>query len=92
VGASAHRLDVGVVTGVLLGLAAACAMWWLYFDVVVRAAERRLARAEGEERIRIARDSFLPALAALGMQISSSVTRPRMTARRLRHRHGRADP
>jgi low temperature requirement protein LtrA len=58
VGAAGHDLDAGEVTGVLLGLACASALWWLYFDVVVRAAERRLARAQGEERNRIARDAF----------------------------------
>jgi low temperature requirement protein LtrA len=58
VGASGHALDAGEVTGVLLGLACASAMWWMYFDVVVRAAERRLERAQGEERNRLARDSF----------------------------------
>jgi low temperature requirement protein LtrA len=37
----------------------AAAMWWLYFDVVALAAERRLADAEpGRERNTMARDSF----------------------------------
>jgi low temperature requirement protein LtrA len=37
----------------------ACALWWLYFDVVALIAERRLSRAEeGRQRNEIARDSF----------------------------------
>jgi len=51
-------LDAGVVTGALLGLVVACALWWAYFDVVALAAERRLRRAEGAEALAIARDSY----------------------------------
>jgi len=51
-------LDAGVVTGALLGLVVACALWWAYFDVVALAAERRLRRAEGSEALAIARDSY----------------------------------
>jgi low temperature requirement protein LtrA len=37
----------------------AAALWWLYFDVVALAAERRLAdAAPGRERNTMARDSF----------------------------------
>jgi low temperature requirement protein LtrA len=53
----------GVTTGVVIaaafGMMVAAALWWLYFDVVALAAERRLANAEaGRERNTIARDSF----------------------------------
>jgi len=41
-----------------LGLALAGALWWAYFDVVAIVAERILRRAEGEERARLARDSY----------------------------------
>src|SRR3954447_23321951 len=62
-------LDAGVVTGALLGLVVACALWWAYFDVVALAAERRLRRAEGAEALSIARDSYsylhLPMIAGI---------------------------
>jgi len=58
VGAEAG-VDAGVVVAAVLGVAVAAALWWLYFDVVARVAERRLSRAaEGRERNEIARDSF----------------------------------
>jgi low temperature requirement protein LtrA len=34
------------------------ALWWAYFDVVALVAERVLSRAKGEERAKIARDSY----------------------------------
>jgi low temperature requirement protein LtrA len=34
------------------------ALWWLYFDVVAPVAERELRRREGEQRVRLARDSY----------------------------------
>jgi low temperature requirement protein LtrA len=58
VGASSIRLDAGVIVGTLLGLAVAASLWWSYFDVVARVAERKLREAEGGERARMARDSF----------------------------------
>jgi low temperature requirement protein LtrA len=57
-GAEGHAMDAGLIIGVLLGIAVACAMWWAYFDVVALVAERRFQRAEGAERARIARDSY----------------------------------
>ncbi len=59
-GVGAHeRLDLGVVTAAVLGMLVAAALWWLYFDVVALAAERRLARAApGRERNELARDSY----------------------------------
>jgi low temperature requirement protein LtrA len=58
VGAEA-RVDAGVVAAAVLGIAIAAAVWWLYFDVVARVAERRLARAAvGREQNELARDSY----------------------------------
>jgi low temperature requirement protein LtrA len=58
VGAQEH-LDAGIVAAALLGVVVAATLWWLYFDVVAIAAERRLTRAEeGRERNEIARDSY----------------------------------
>src|SRR3954471_1135651 len=57
-GASAE-IDAGMITAAVLGVAVAAALWWLYFDVVVIAATRRLGRATpGREQNSIARDSY----------------------------------
>jgi low temperature requirement protein LtrA len=54
-----HGVDAGVVVAAVLGVAVASAFWWLYFDVVARVAERRLARAAaGKERNELARDAY----------------------------------
>jgi low temperature requirement protein LtrA len=58
VGAAGLALDVGVVTGVVLGLAVAGCLWWAYFDVVAAVAERKLRQASDLGRARIARDSY----------------------------------
>lgn len=52
-------IDAGVVVAAVLGTAVAACFWWLYFDVVAIAAERRLSHAPpGRERNSMARDSF----------------------------------
>ena len=71
-------VDVGVVLAATLGIAIAAALWWLYFDVTVWLAERRLSRATpGKEQNELARDAYslihFPmvagiVLAALGMK------------------------
>ncbi|MEA2473849.1 MAG: hypothetical protein QOE06_1764 [Thermoleophilaceae bacterium] len=63
-------VSTGVVAGAVLGVAVAAALWWLYFDVVVIMATRRLARAApGREQNSIARDSYgylhLPMIAGI---------------------------
>ncbi|SFO96119.1 Low temperature requirement protein LtrA [Amycolatopsis arida] len=66
-----------VVLTAVCGLVLAASMWWVYFDVVAKLAERRLAAATGLERVRLATDSYtylhLPlitgiVLVALGMK------------------------
>ena len=53
------EVDAGIVTAAVLGVAVVGALWWLYFDVVARVAERRLENAEvGREQNATARDSF----------------------------------
>lgn len=53
------EIDTGVVVAGILGITAAAAFWWMYFDVVALVAERRLTDAEpGREQNEIARDSF----------------------------------
>lgn len=58
VGAEAG-LDAKEVVAVVLGVAVAFAMWWMYFDIVEKVASRRLQNATpGREQNEIARDSF----------------------------------
>jgi low temperature requirement protein LtrA len=63
------ELDAGVVGAALLGLVLACALWWAYFDVVALVSERHFREAQGERRLRIARDSYsylhLPMIAGI---------------------------
>jgi low temperature requirement protein LtrA len=60
IGVGAHSsVDEGVVAAAVLGIAVAAAFWWLYFDVVARVAERKLAAAPvGREQNEMARDSY----------------------------------
>jgi low temperature requirement protein LtrA len=52
------ELDAGILVGATLGLTVACALWWAYFDVVALVAESRFRRSAGDDRVRIARDSY----------------------------------
>jgi low temperature requirement protein LtrA len=58
VGASGVALGPAVLVAVVLGIALAAALWWAYFDLSMLTAERRLFAARGEERARLARDSY----------------------------------
>jgi low temperature requirement protein LtrA len=59
VGAEGLDVDAGVVAAAVLGVGAAAALWWLYFDIVALVAERRLTNAAvGREQNEIARDSY----------------------------------
>ena len=52
-------VDLGVVVAATLGIAIAAALWWLYFDVTVWLADRRLSRATpGKEQNELARDAY----------------------------------
>ncbi len=52
-------VDLGVVVAATLGIAIAAALWWLYFDVTVWLAERRLSGATpGKEQNELARDAY----------------------------------
>lgn len=54
-----HGLTAGVLVAAVLGVAVACALWWIYFDVVALVTERRLTRAAaGRERNDLARNSY----------------------------------
>src|SRR5215218_9469477 len=59
VGASGVGLGTSVLVAAVLGIVLAAALRWAYFDLVMLTAERRLSAAqEGEERVRLARDSY----------------------------------
>ena len=58
VGVSGLAIGAGVIVAAVLGVALAAGLWWAYFDLVMLAAERRLSRAKGGERARLARDSY----------------------------------
>lgn len=58
VGAQGQPMDADLIAGVLLGVAAAAALWWAYFDVVAIVAEHHFRAATGVARARIARDSY----------------------------------
>jgi low temperature requirement protein LtrA len=58
VGGVSEPISWALLTAVLLGLAISVALWWTYFDVVAPVAERVLTRAAGQERARLARDSY----------------------------------
>jgi low temperature requirement protein LtrA len=58
VGASGVALGAEVIIAAVLGIVLAAALWWAYFDLVMLSAERRLSEARGEERARLARDSY----------------------------------
>jgi low temperature requirement protein LtrA len=69
VGAAGLEVDGGVIAAAALGILATSALWWAYFDVVAPVAQRRLEQAQGEARVRMARDSYtflhLPMLAGI---------------------------
>jgi low temperature requirement protein LtrA len=69
VGAGAVRLDAGVIVGALLGMIAAAALWWVYFDVVASVGESRLRAADPRRQALLARDSYtflhLPTVAGI---------------------------
>jgi low temperature requirement protein LtrA len=58
VGVADEPVSIAVVAACLCGVAVTVCLWWLYFDVVAHVAEGVLARTEGEERSRLARDSY----------------------------------
>jgi low temperature requirement protein LtrA len=77
VGVANEPISWPIILASILGLTVAGCIWWAYFDVVAIVAERALRRAEGEQRARLARDSYsylhLPMiagiiLAALGLK------------------------
>jgi low temperature requirement protein LtrA len=60
IGVGAEGLNLGdtVVLAAFIGIVLTIALWWLYFDYVVLAAEQRLAKESGHEQTVLARDSY----------------------------------
>jgi low temperature requirement protein LtrA len=58
VGAQGLALDARLIAAALLGIAAAGAMWWAYFDVAALVAERRFKALDRDGQVRMARDSY----------------------------------
>ena len=58
VGVASEELTPRIVAAVLVGFVSVACLWWLYFDVVAIAAERRFTSAPIAERNDIARDSY----------------------------------
>ena len=52
-------VDLSVIVAATLGIAIAAGLWWIYFDVTVWVAERRLSRMPaGREQNEVARDAY----------------------------------
>jgi low temperature requirement protein LtrA len=58
VGVSSDELTPRIVAAVVVGFVSVACLWWLYFDVVAIAAERRFTTADVAERNNLARDSY----------------------------------
>jgi low temperature requirement protein LtrA len=58
VGAAEQAISTPLLLAAGLGVAAAIALWWLYFDVVSLAAERRVHETTGAERVRMALEAY----------------------------------
>ena len=58
VGVASEELTPRIVAAVVVGFVSVACLWWLYFDVVAIAAERRFTSAPIAERNDIARDSY----------------------------------
>jgi low temperature requirement protein LtrA len=58
VGATGLTLDAEIVLAVFSGFVLIATLWWLYFDYITLAAERRLTAIHGQDRAVLARDSY----------------------------------
>jgi len=69
VAVSHHAIDWPLLIGGLLGIALAITLWRTYFNVIAVAAEHRLRELSGDDRTRMARDTFtylhLPAVVGI---------------------------
>ena len=58
VGAADQPISMPLLAAGVLGIVAALCLWWLYFDVVSRAAENQLRDAQGQARVRMAIEAY----------------------------------
>jgi low temperature requirement protein LtrA len=58
VGAAREPISLSLLTGAVLGVLVSVCLWWLYFDVVSRAAEQQLAQITGAARVQLAIDAY----------------------------------
>lgn len=58
VGLEGVALDTSVVVPAVLAIVLSGALWWAYFDVVAVVAERVFRNTTGDDRARMARDSY----------------------------------
>ncbi|MGA9399586.1 low temperature requirement protein A [Haladaptatus sp.] len=58
VGMAGLAITRQLLLAVLFGFVLIATLWWLYFDYITLAAERRFARASDRERTILARDSY----------------------------------
>jgi low temperature requirement protein LtrA len=58
VGAAGQPISTPLLAAGVLGIAAALCLWWLYFDVVSRAAEHQLRDAQGQARVQMALEAY----------------------------------
>jgi low temperature requirement protein LtrA len=69
VGAAGLPIDASLVVAAVTGLVCAACLWWVYFDMAITFAERKLRELHGAERNRLARDSYsylhLPIIAGI---------------------------
>jgi low temperature requirement protein LtrA len=58
VGAAQQPISGPLLVAAVLGVGAAVCLWWLYFDLVQLAAERRLLEEHGEARVKLAIEAY----------------------------------
>ena len=57
-GASGLPISTSLLVGAVLGIVVSLFLWWLYFDVVSRAAEQVFARMSGQARVTLAVEAY----------------------------------
>ncbi len=60
IGAGTGEVEITAELAIVatFGIGVVCALWWIYFDVVITAARMRLESAAPAERVKLARDSY----------------------------------
>ncbi|MEV0972108.1 low temperature requirement protein A [Microtetraspora glauca] len=57
-GAAGQAVSGPLLVAAVLGMATAVCLWWLYFGVAAREAERRLSHAHGRRRVTLAVEAY----------------------------------